>query len=483
MSLIVNGIDIKDILVINSKTGVLTELEKFVDANGNIIWEKVKEEPATIGLVFSGIDANGNPQYKSSGYRPYPFEANPEYNGTPVSYYVGYVNLLASSSYGFEGEYEERLWGLDSSFDPLLESLVVPSRYNGLPVVSIGVGALWLFKSTTSDGSGNVTEHGFDTPNLKKFVINEGVKEVQLSGIRVFREKDFEMWLPESLENLYAYAEAGDNENANSITIACSASSTAVSTKCDVHLKSKALNLQIDSDTSGSSNNDYVSGINVNFNSSIETSRDMGTRTLYFEPSVEIIPILTTSSSTLISYLTPKRDSMVFDYYVIKPRTTPITFRTACMPKLLTFGCFVCEEKNKDLIIMPLAGDGSGIGYYKSAVSGTIYAENQTFYDYDWGTDNITPTFYKLDKTTLVTRIEQPTISLSDSILTITPPANATKYQIINGTNEVLATTTSTTIDLTQYTTSGTAYTLTVRAFADGFVSSIKSASVSYTAP
>lgn len=475
MTLIVNGIDIKDILVINSKTGALTELEKFVDTNGNIIWEKVAEEPATIGLVFSGIDANGNTQYKSTGTTsPYPFETNPEYNGTPVSYYVGYVNFV-NGYYGHLAEYEEGLWGLDSSFDPLLENLIIPSTYNELPVVSIGVGALWLFKGT---------EHGFDTPNLKKIVINEGVKEVQLAGIRIVREKDFEMWLPESLENLYAYAEAVDSNNAQSITIASKSETVEIQAKCDVHLKSKALNLQIDSDSSGSSNKDYVSGLAATFYSSgFDTSIDWGTRTLFFEPSVEIIPILSTNSSSLISYLTPKRTSEIFDYYVIKPRTTPITFRTACMPQLLTYGRFVCEEKNKDLIIMPLAGDGSGIGYYKSAVSGTIYAENQTFYDYDWGTDNITPTFYKLDKTTLVTRIEQPTISLSDSILTITPLANATKYQIINGTNEVLATTTSTTIDLTQYTTSGTAYTLTVRAFADGLVSSIKSASVSYTAP
>lgn len=48
---------------------------------------------------------------------------------------------------------------------------------------------------------------------------------------------------------------------------------------------------------------------------------------------------------------------------------------------------------------MPQAGNGTGVTYYKTAREFTIYTDNPTIKNYDWATDNVTPTFYHLDGT------------------------------------------------------------------------------------
>ena len=60
-------------------------------------------------------------------------------------------------------------------------------------------------------------------------------------------------------------------------------------------------------------------------------------------------------------------------------------------------------------------------------------------------------------------QLATPAISLSGTTLTITPVANATGYEVYNG-SELLTTTTEVTVDLATYLTEPGSYTVKVRA-------------------
>lgn len=468
MAVIVNGVTLENIIVIDSLTGNTIPLDLFQDSDGNVLWEKLPE--GTIGLVFSGIDANGQTEYSPTTVdNSTTYIQNPNYNGTPVSYYLGYLRNIFDL-YSNQGSAND-LRGVDQSFDRQLETITIPSTYNGLPVLDIG-----NFGLSIADNSND----NFSMPNLSKVVVQEGIKNIYIKGLVFTPYKDFELVLPESLEFADNTSDADydmDSIGIRAFPSAWIGTPPTAPVNITVTLKSKNVNLAVSTHSKGDGSNAIAV---ISYIEDGDGNKIYGTRTMVFETSVETFPKL--CSGSYIGAV--EHNSNTFDYYIIKGnRITPLTFQNRCMPGLLANYCYlVCEEKNPNMIILPLAGSDTGIAYYKSAYTGTMYAENQTLYDYDWGTDNLTPTFYKLDRTTLVERLSQPTISLSGSVLTITPPQNATRFQIINGTNQVIATTTSTTIDLAYYTTAGTSYTLTVRALADGYVSSIKSSSVSYSA-
>jgi hypothetical protein len=107
------------------------------------------------------------------------------------------------------------------------------------------------------------------------------------------------------------------------------------------------------------------------------------------------------------------------------------------------------------------------------------------------GTVKITPDAGKtLSEVTVITAVESekptlnaPTISLSNSTLTITNPATngnfVTSYRIFNGSAE-LSVVTSTTVDLSTLLTDSGTYSITVKASAPNFNNSAASSAVSY---
>lgn len=60
---------------------------------------------------------------------------------------------------------------------------------------------------------------------------------------------------------------------------------------------------------------------------------------------------------------------------------------------------FVFEQRENDFVRLPIAGSETGMFYSKSATNKNIYTENWFIKNYDYATDNITPTFYHLDGT------------------------------------------------------------------------------------
>ena len=75
--------------------------------------------------------------------------------------------------------------------------------------------------------------------------------------------------------------------------------------------------------------------------------------------------------------------------------------------------------------------------------------------------------------------LESPTISLNGDILTITPVANATSYKIFSN-NNWLITSTTTTVNLSNWFSENGTYTITVTALADGYSESGLSNAVTY---
>ena len=151
----------------------------------------------------------------------------------------------------------------------------------------------------------------------------------------------------------------------------------------------------------------------------------------------------------------------------------------------MTLNEITFNESENVIIEFPAVGSSTGAFYTKSAIETTVNAENVSVLNYDWSGDNRTVTFYKLDKTTIIPKLETPTITLNGNILTIDSyDSNSAEFEI-SAFNNIIQTS-STTIDLTQYIPEANqnmqTYEIKVRSLTNSinFAGSI-SASVTYT--
>lgn len=126
---------------------------------------------------------------------------------------------------------------------------------------------------------------------------------------------------------------------------------------------------------------------------------------------------------------------------------------------------------------------GQSVFYSKSAKEMTIYTDNLYVVNYDWDSDNITPTFYKLNGT-LWDKVTTPTLSITGNVLSISN-TNATSFEITK--SDILSPVTKTVttnnvnlvelFDITDFTTQ---LTISVIGIKEGIVKSDK-ASITYT--
>ncbi len=140
------------------------------------------------------------------------------------------------------------------------------------------------------------------------------------------------------------------------------------------------------------------------------------------------------------------------------------------------------QQKNT-LITFSKVGKNSGAFYTKEALSCNIYTDgNLSVLNYDWEGDNRTATFYKLDKTTVITRLATPMISLNGNVLNIDAyDANSAKFSI-DAFNQIIETD-ATSIDLTPYLPASAlpSYTITVRSLTGGVYAGSLKASIQFT--
>ena len=429
---------------------------KILKLNNDIIWRAITSSD---GLIFSGIDENGEFEYTNIITTQYgDFNSNSNYNGTPVAFYTAQAHLTNAS--GSPSQYPKDSGGINrEQFDFNTEKLTFAGNHDGKPIRAVG-------SFTLTSNSDNTLS------NLKTIEIGKNIETVYGHALSIIAYNDIDLILGEDLKLIECYADS--NGTANGIEITFIKSSGNVPTQslkicinCNIlkltHSRDKARNLY-SIDSYGGNVITYVGNnvseiINIGgiHNPISDTDNTDGTEYIYSNE----LHILEGKPLKLIINNSADIENLNLNLDNIKK--------------------FVVNNRQ---LIFEGAGNSSGLFYRKSAYTcNNIYTNNQYLLDYDFGTDNCTPTIYNLDGTLTYERLSAPQISLSGNILTITPVENESvdNFIVINDVNNELVKTANLSIDLSQYLTTAGTYTITVRALAGGKLSSVKSTSVSYT--
>lgn len=460
-------IDLNAMQLVKYKAGGVspTSPDKLM-LNGKIIWQKFTTTP---GFVLSGIDENGEPEYNTildSTTDTVKAVANSAYNGNPAKYYIGkcYQNpgLTAMADNYF---FDSSCYGVEDDIDLNMSILNLGGVNNDKPIDAVGWYTMYIqgdvktfpnleeinikCKSLFAGGV-----HAKQTKSMLTINLEEGLKEIRADAngtraIRIYRDKPSGA----STENPVP-AEGTVILNINTKQLECFRSYTGSGSTGKVV---NCINL-------------WYSNITVNINNNCE----------------QIVGI----TGLINEFISGNKSKDITEYYTINiaegtkllKLTAKNTEETSVGTQDLLGNLNEFVVHNRPLELSP-AGRGTGLFFVKTAQTySNIYTDNQAILDYDWGTDNITPTIYHLDMTTVYERLTAPTIALNGSIVTITSVTGAEKYKVINDVNEELieVNNSSLTIDLSQYLTAAGTYTITVRACATNKVSSVKSTAVSY---
>lgn len=338
MSLIANGTEIENVIVIKRATGESVEIEKLQDQNGNVIFEKISAiiQPNT-ALVYMAYDNNGNQKYLSvagssvEGTTYYyetkyadtfnvanipsgtvlsgddmasggPFYIlNPSYSGTPSYYAIGGSGYTVSNV-GFNVWDPVAMPRGDEYFLEFIRTassqngfLLLPSEFNGKPIKKLSYGAFFkpeYFNSTQLAENPNITQ-----------------TETYLGNFLVYTI------LPDTIEEIL-------NQNVGGLRF-----------------------------------------VNIPKNLRVLGAYNGGLfREGFFKLEV--------------------------------PRTVTRLYRESFgnSPSELYF-----LHSPTDTIVFPTAGQDKGAFYNKTARTMTIYTDNETVKNYDYAADNVTATIYHLD--------------------------------------------------------------------------------------
>lgn len=209
MPLIVNGVEIENLIVINTATGEQVDIETLQDQNGNILFQKITET-APAWLNFTGIDAAGN------------YEGMAAYDGTAVAYGLGKPVITttdgtesvtwsicnALNDDWFTEKYGDgyvRFVSGDGHLSQMPkvveDDLIIPDTYKGKPVTHLLRSCLRAF-STASNSSGmdfsqaiyfktitignNITtiqQNALENLQIKKITLPSSVRVIESNGI------------------------------------------------------------------------------------------------------------------------------------------------------------------------------------------------------------------------------------------------------------------------------------------------------------
>lgn len=181
MPLIINGVEIENLIVINTATGEQVDIETLKDQLGNILFQK---QTAPAWFNYTGIDASGN------------YEGTSAYDGTAVAYGIGKPTITIATD-GTETVKWENCNGLNDDYfiekygdsyvkkwDVLTEPtplkvvediLVIPDKYNNLPVTTILSNS--FYASTYEVLYGTVHEK-WQSYFYKQIVFGENISEI-----------------------------------------------------------------------------------------------------------------------------------------------------------------------------------------------------------------------------------------------------------------------------------------------------------------
>ena len=341
MSLIVNGTEIENVIVVKSATGERVELEKFQDQNGNVIWELEQE----LKEVIIGLDVGVATADPDTTLR---FKKNDDGDIT-IDWGDGTIDTITDSSVtSVSHDYAE------NKFYEIVISGTGTLKYLGAkgdstttisyPFISIRYG------TSTSPSIGVVTY-------VKVGTICKGLAN------------------PFGLGNYGAWSQ----------------------------------NLSYKRDTT---DGNFYGGLKVAdcyYNGKMNYFNYMKLQTTHFivgnGDSVNSLGVFKTEKQTLLTFVGSGigKDTL-YQYNFDGVGYLQVTAdQTAVFPESVVGVYGLLLSTGSTLKFLTPKGVkvtmGEGCAYYKSAVTTTIYTDNDDIKNYNWAGDNVTPTFYHLDGT------------------------------------------------------------------------------------
>lgn len=353
-----------------------------LELNGELIWfamkEFIDESEASQGLVFTGLDASGK------------METEEGFDGTVVGY------MLGDNSTSYCNGLDLNVFDLNSS------KIVIPSKYNGLPVLKLGQ---FCLAPISVDGYFIVNGLGFENgsvamPNLREIKLGVNIKEVDTLRTIVCVDYNLscKMNIPSSMGNPSYPAYDGFTFNTHTI----------------YDNREKAVYEYVSGEDSGSiackkliiSKNTEVVGMLSDGEES--NAVYAGFEEVEFEARtkpIELSEFCFKSQMNLVNINLPNQLSSLPLQCFRDCNSLPqinIPSSVSSIGRLCFYQCSQLtsarfEHSINDIITLPAAGEMNGMFYVKEAKEMTIYTDNETIKNYDYLADGVTATILHLD--------------------------------------------------------------------------------------
>lgn len=205
MPLIVNGVEIENLIVINTATGEQVEIETLQDQLGNILFQK---QTAPEWFNYTGIDANGN------------YEGTSAYDGVAVAYGIGKPTITVatdgtetidwSNGNAINDDYYTAIYGSDykrtwtgKSSPPtkvVEDDAVIPDTYKGKPITHLLKRSFRAF----SDESNSSGTRWSQAAYYKTITLGNNITTIEKEALQNLQIR--KIILPKSVTNISARA-------------------------------------------------------------------------------------------------------------------------------------------------------------------------------------------------------------------------------------------------------------------------------------
>lgn len=454
MSLIVNGTEIENVIVIRRATGVSTEIEKLQDQNGNVIWEKQTAPLVQIMPIGASSYANAynyvsSGTYSSGSYYRYNKDT---YSYDPVTLAEGdSVAGLYTTPITAVGDIVGYAVGDGRNSCNVFNQTAfnIPKSFNGLPIIKINNNAFLnetIGNISWGENMRLIARDAFNGTNIYNNPNNWENGCLKVLNAYVVVDPDVTtITIPEYIEilgvgmcydrpptPLTVYYNSNKIKNLTSSGAFKSDQEGSIVGNSQIIFGSNVTRIPSYLFVSGHDSKPSTAGTVVLDNFELDSlpntittlepyalysSWNGANNSLVFQSSASspfVIPSTITNiadnacASATIAYVrveTSRISRRMFyqgPYAVLAEVTigancTEIgeqAFGGASALKKLKF-----EQPNNISVVFPTAGSSTGAFYYKSARTVNIYTDNESVKNYDWATDNITATFYHLDGT------------------------------------------------------------------------------------
>lgn len=313
MPLIVNGVEIENLIVINSETGEQVEIDKFQNSLGNVIFEK-----NTLKDLILNIS-------------------------------------LTSESY-------------------MSPTLKFEKSTDSVTTIDWGDGT----SETTSTAGANAIKHTYSSLGNYDIIISDNGGYIKpTEGVLGSAFNGTDGGYPASLVGVTLgtiVREIGDKAFLNSL----------VKLK-DVICHNGIISIGADAFSPSASSAPYISYM---------TAQDGTKYLIEANAAFDTDTTMIDEDTVLLADGCFKLDAV--DTTLTIPRKVKY-FGKLCMGGMSALKTITFNHSNVDKVILPVAGDGSGMLYFKNAKTITIYTDNETIKNYNYAADNVTATILHLD--------------------------------------------------------------------------------------